>query len=59
MCALRQRMHARIGATRPVDTHRLTAYAFEGAFEMILNRIAAGLTLPSRKRRSIVSEYQL
>src|SRR6266446_8897307 len=58
MCALRERVNCGVGSTSAVDPDALTADTLEGALEMILNRIAMRLALPSRKLTSVVSNDQ-
>src|SRR5713226_2985041 len=58
MGALRERVNSGVGPTSAVDPDALTADTLEGALEMILNRVAMRLALPSRKLASVVRDDQ-
>ena len=59
MRALRQRMDARIGPPGAMHSHALGANPLKRAFQVILNRIAVRLALPSGKWRTVVGNDQL
>ena len=52
--ALRHRVHAGIRPSRAVDANPLGTNLCEGRFEMVLNAVAVGLTLPSGKRPAVI-----
>ena len=54
MRALGKSVNASIRSSGPVDAHTLAADAFKRALEVVLNRVAMGLTLPARKRGPVV-----
>src|SRR5438445_9871758 len=58
MGALRERVHSGVGPTSAVDPDALTSDTLKGALEMILNRVAMRLALPSRKLASVVRDDQ-
>ena len=52
--ALRQRMNTRIGPSGAMHPDRLGTDTQKSAFQMVLDRIAVRLTLPSGKRGTVV-----
>src|SRR5579872_914261 len=51
---LAQRMHAGVGAPRPVDANLFAADRFDGGFQRALHRGAVLLNLPARERRAVI-----
>jgi len=58
MCALRQSVDSGICSPGPENANEFAADTLECALNMILNRIAMGLTLPARELRSVVGDNQ-
>src|SRR5438034_10925225 len=58
MCALRESVDSGIRSSGAVNADGLAANTLKCALDMILNRIAMGLTLPSRELRSVVGDNQ-
>ena len=58
MCALRECVDSSVGPARAVNAHALAGHTLESALDMILNRVAMGLALPSCKPRSVVGDDQ-
>ena len=56
MSALCQSVDACIGSSGTVDADRLAADTLKRPLDMILNRVAMGLTLPSRKSFPVVGD---
>ena len=54
MRALGKGVDSSIRSAGAVNTHTLAADAFKRAFEVVLNSVAMGLTLPARKRGPVV-----
>jgi hypothetical protein len=56
MGALGESVDAGISSSGPVNADRLAADTLKRALDMILNRVAMGLTLPPRKSFSVVGD---
>lgn len=52
-------VHARVGASAPVDAHRLFENLRKPRLDHILERVAPGLTLPAGKVPAIIRAYAL
>ena len=57
--ALRQRMDTRIGPPSAMHPYRLGTNSLKSAFQVVLNRIAVRLALPSGERRTVIGNDQL
>src|SRR5437773_10717795 len=58
MCALRESVDSGVRSPGAVNADGLAADMLKCALNMILNRIAMGLTLPARELRSIIGDNQ-
>ena len=56
MCALRERVYPSVRSPGAVNAGGLAADTLECPLEMILNRVAMGLTLPARKSCPVVGD---
>ena len=54
MCTLTERVDPRIGPASAVQPNLFACDLGERRFQMILNRVPAGLTLPACKGRAVV-----
>jgi hypothetical protein len=56
MGALGESVDASVGSSSPVNADRLAADTLKRSLDMVLNRVAMGLTLPPRKSFPLVGD---
>jgi hypothetical protein len=59
MSTLCEGVHAGISPSCAVNPNALGTNLLESRFEVVLDAIAAGLTLPSGKRPAVVGDHEL
>jgi len=59
MCALPERMHAGVGASRTGHRQACAADSLKGSFQVILNGVAVFLALPASEISPVVTDNQL